>query len=94
MSPEILRAKEIKEVINVKAGITEADVSECFDQQEDNKSEEEYEGIEAGMNEEQLPSEVTASVSGRRSSNVSIISSTNQSTTAAASINTKKAEVI
>ena len=37
MSPEILMAKEIKEAINVKAGVTEADVSEFFEQQEDDE---------------------------------------------------------
>jgi hypothetical protein len=31
MSPEILRAKETKEVIIIKADITEAGVSEFFD---------------------------------------------------------------
>ncbi len=93
MSPEILRAKEIKEAINVKAGVTEADVSEFFEQQEDNENEEECEEIEVGMNEEQLPVEVTASVSGRRSSNVSAVSSSNQSTSAAVSANNKKREV-
>ena len=42
------------------------------------------------MNKEQLPSEVTASVSGHRSSNISAVSSSNQSTSAAVSANNKK----
>jgi hypothetical protein len=37
MSPEILWAKEIKEAINIKAGVTKADVSEFFEQQEDDE---------------------------------------------------------
>jgi hypothetical protein len=43
-----------------------------------------------GINEEQLPPEVTASVSGCRSSNISAVSSSNQSTSAAVSTNNKK----
>ena len=88
MSQDTLRAKEIKEAINVKAGVTEADVSEFFNDPEEGEDEDIVDEEDAGIEEPVLPSAVTASLSGRRSSNVSVMSSTNQSTIAAASTNT------
>lgn len=51
MSPEIPRAKEIKEAISNKAGVTEAEVW-VFDLQKDDENGEEYEENEAGTNAE------------------------------------------
>ncbi len=87
-------AKEIKEAINVKAGVTDAYVSEFFDQSdqlEDKLDDGEVEEAHAGTTgETAVPETMNTSVSGHRSSNVSGISATNQSITAAASLNNKK----
>jgi hypothetical protein len=99
ISQETRMAKEIKEAINVKAGVTDADVtdadvSEFFDQSdqlEDELDDGEVEEAHAGTTgETAVPETINTSVSGRRSSNVSGISATNQSITAAASLNNKK----
>jgi hypothetical protein len=87
-------AKEIKEAINVKAGVTDADISEFFDrsdQLEDELDDGEVEEAHAGTTgETAVPETINTSVSSRRSSNVSAISAMNQSITAAASLNNKK----
>jgi hypothetical protein len=90
------KAEEIQEVINVKAGITEANVTEFFEYQGDEENEEEGEEIDGGENPRQLPSKVTASASasGHRSSNISIMSSSNQSTTAATNQSTTAATFV
>jgi hypothetical protein len=90
ISQETLGAKEIKKAINVKAGVTEADVSEFFDDAEEGEDEDGLDDEDAGILEPVVPSAVTASLPGHRSSNVSVISSTNQSTAAAASTTNKK----
>ncbi len=95
ISQVTLRAKEIKEAINVKAGVTDADVSEFFDepnQPEDDNDDDELEQFDQATAEQVLvPNAVTTSISSRRlSSIVSVMSSTNQSTTAAASVTNKK----
>ena len=53
MSPEILRAKEIKEAISNKAGVTEAEVW-VFDRQKDYENGEEELAL-AVPNEDKLP---------------------------------------
>ncbi len=94
ISQEARIAKEIKEAINVKAGITDTDISEFFEDNEayeDDIDDDEAEQVDArAAGQAAAPNTVTVSVSGRRSSNVSIISSTNQSTAAAPTLNNKK----
>jgi hypothetical protein len=90
----MLRSKEIKKAINVKAGITGTDVSEFFeenDPNEDDLGDDKVEQVDAGAADQAtIPNTVTASVSGHRSSNISAVSGTNQSTSAAASVNNIK----
>ncbi len=92
ISQEARLAKEIKEAINVKARVTDADVSEFFGDDaayEEDIEDEEAEQVDVGA-AAAVPNTVSASVSGRRSSNVSVISSTNLSTAAAPTLNNKK----
>jgi hypothetical protein len=78
-------AKEIREAINSKAGINDADITEFFEQA---KVEEE---INDGKEEEAVPTTVTASL--RRGSTISSVNSTkNLSTAASASIVNSKAK--
>ncbi len=67
MSQDTLWAKEIKEAINMKAGVTEADVSEFFNDPEEGEDEDFVDEEDAGIEEPILPSAVTASLSGRHS---------------------------
>jgi hypothetical protein len=48
------------------------------------------EEVDVGHESSVLPSAITTSISGRRSPNIRVISSANQSTTAAASTSNKK----